>query len=129
MFGESFDTGGRSATYWLITKNGEGLPGTLTVGLGGGRKALPIFSFPDEADLFLTLGGFAQDGWRADENTCGELFSALADGATGEIEFVALDPLPEMLSGTFGAAIYLVSMSRRRFMRRLARERDFSRSV
>lgn len=83
-------------------------------------------SFPDEAEFFLSLGGFAEDGWRIVESTPGELFSALAEETPAGVEFVALDPLPEMMNCISGAAISLVSLSRQRFMHRLAREREYA---
>lgn len=87
---------------------------------------MPIFSFPDEAGLFLSLGGFAEDGWRVNESTSGELFSALVDETPADVGFVALDPLPEMVDGICGTTISLVSLSRQRFMHRLTRERELA---
>lgn len=107
-----------ATSYWLIVKNDAPRTEALTVGLGGGRRTLPVFSFPDEAGLFLSLGGFARDGWRVNESTSGELLSALAEDLT-EVGYVALDPLPEMVHVMFGTTISLVTLSRQRFIHRL----------
>lgn len=118
MLGERSLRTEEPASYWLIAKADAEWTETLTVGLGKGQRALPIFSFPDEAELFLSLGGFAQDGWRISESTSGELFSALVDDIL-KVEYVALDPLPEMVDLMFGTTISLVTLSRQKFMRRL----------
>ncbi len=120
MLGESSTHSEKLATsYWLIAKNGARRTEALTVGLGEGRRALPVFSFPDEAGLFLSLGGFARDGWRVDESTSGALLSTLAEDLP-EVGYVALDPLPEMVHAMCGTTISLVTLSRRKFIHRLA---------
>ena len=44
-----------ATAFWLHeNQEAEGTE-ELTVGLGGGKKALPIFSFEEEARLFLQL--------------------------------------------------------------------------
>ncbi|MBA2691419.1 MAG: hypothetical protein H0U65_02845 [Rubrobacter sp.] len=112
-----------TTSYWLIARNDAWRKETLTVGLGKGRKALPIFSFPDEAGLFVRFGGFERNGWRIRESTSAELFSALVEDLP-EVAFVALDPLPEMVDLIFGTTISLVTLSRERFIHRLIRERE-----
>ena len=64
------------STYWLIAKNENGRVEVLTVDLGEGEQALPVFGYEEEAEMFLCLGG-AGDGWRARESTPGELVSVL----------------------------------------------------
>ncbi len=119
MLGKSSTYSERLATsHWLIVKNDAQRTEALTVGLGEGRRALPIFSFPDEAGLFLKLGGFARDGWRVNESTSGELLSTLVEDLP-EVGYVALDPLPEMVHVMFGTAISLAALSRQRFIHRL----------
>jgi hypothetical protein len=80
---------------------------------------LPVFSFEEEAEMFLRLGGYDDNGWRVRESSAGEMVSVLCGPCVG-VEGVALDPLPEMLNeGTVG----LVEVGSRRFVRRLlARE-------
>ena len=85
----------------------------------GTSKVLPVFSFEEEAEMFLHFGGYDSSGWRARESSVGELVSVLC-GPCADVEDVALDPLPEMLED---ATIDLVGVGRRRFVRRLlARE-------
>ena len=74
---------------------------------------MPVFSFEEEAEMFLHLGGY--DGWRARESCAGELVSVLC-GPCLDAKDVALDPLPQMLEdGTIG----LVRVGRRRFVGQL----------
>jgi hypothetical protein len=85
----------------------------LTTGLPSGEEALPVFSFEDEAKMFLEFGAF--DGWRVGETTAGELTSILFGPCVG-VSRVALDPLP----GPDAAALAgLVSMERETFMESL----------
>ena len=75
-----------------------------------GSDVLPVFSFREEAEMFLGLG-HAADGWQqARETTCGELVSVLC-GPCREVTSVSLDPIPEMIE--------LVSLSRQAFVRAL----------
>ena len=74
-----------------------------------GKDVLPVFSFREEAEMFLGLGHDA-DGWQVRETTCGELVSVLY-GACRRVEHVALDPVPSLVE--------LVSLSRRSFIETL----------
>jgi hypothetical protein len=104
-------------TRWMIARSGEGRLEPLCV-RAGLSKVLPVFSFEEEAEMFLHLGGYAASGWRARESSAGELVSVLL-GPCLDVEGVALDPLPEMLEdGTMG----LVEVGRRRFVGRLLEE-------
>jgi hypothetical protein len=61
----------------------------------GAARVLPVFSFEEEAEMFLRLGGY--DGaWRARESSAGELVSVLCSSCK-DVRGLALDPLPEML--------------------------------
>lgn len=86
--------------YWLIS---GGPAGALTLDLDDLGRTLPVFSFREEAELFLTLGGLG-DGWWTGESGTGDLLSLfLGEGA--DVESVVLDPLPAMLrDGTAGLA-------------------------
>jgi hypothetical protein len=64
----------------------------LTTGLPSGEEALPVFSFEDEARMFLELGAFDGD-WRVKETGVGELISILYCLCTS-VDRVVLDPLP-----------------------------------
>jgi hypothetical protein len=98
-------------SYWLIAKNENRRIEVLTVLLAGGGEALPIFSYEQEAELFLGFQA-AGSGWRVRESTTGELVSVLCGPCASATE-VCLDPLPEMVAeGTLG----LVNLSRKRFV-------------
>src|SRR5829696_2747828 len=101
-------------TRWIVARAGEDRLEPLCV-YAGTSKVLPVFSFEEEAEMFLHLGGYADSGWRARESCAGELVSVLL-GPCADVEGVALDPLPEMLEdGTLG----LVEVGRRRFVGQL----------
>jgi hypothetical protein len=106
---------GPTPTRWMIARhdaNGRLQP--LCVRAGTSR-VLPVFSFEEEAEMFLLLGGYDSSGWRARESSAGELVSVLC-GPLADVEGVALDPLPEMLEG---GTIELVEVGRRRFVGQL----------
>lgn len=98
-------------TYWLIAKSENGQIGMLTLHRGV-EKMLPVFSHEEEAEIFLGLGGVADDDWQVTESSAGELVSVLY-GPCADVNKVALDPLPEML---FESTMGLVSLSQERFI-------------
>lgn len=108
------------SAYWLIARNENCRLKVLASGLADGEEALPVFSYEEEAEMFLRLGHVRFDGWRVRESTAGELISVLYGPCAG-VERVALDPLPEMfVERTVG----LVSLSREHFVNLvLSRER------
>jgi hypothetical protein len=112
--------GGRRAdgfagsSWWLVTKNADGRLEPLVVGGGEGR-ALAVFSFEEEAAMFLRLGGLEGDGWRVWQGRAGELVSLLY-GPCADAKSVALDPVPEMVKD---GSVGLVSVGREGFLRRL----------
>jgi hypothetical protein len=71
-----------------------------------------VFSHEQEAKMFLRLREAGSDGREAREGTVGVLVSVLW-GLCASVEWVALDPLPEML---FERTVGLVSTSRERFV-------------
>ncbi len=84
--------------WWIISRCENGRTEVLTI---SGEEALPVFSFREEAELFLWSVGLG-DGWRSRESRCGELLSVLCGPCSG-IRRVALDPLPQPWTGpTFG---------------------------
>ena len=107
-----------TTVYWLIENLGAGQPEGLTVRVDAGREALPVFSFPEEAEMFLRLGGLEERGWRIVACTAGELLSRLPGYRRVGIELVALDPLPEMMCPALDTTIALVTLSLRAFARR-----------
>lgn len=100
------------SAYWLIAKNDNGRLEVLTGGLPAGEEALPVFSYEQEAEMFLGLWDVGFDGWRVRESTAGEVISVLY-GPCASVEHVTLDPLPEIL---VDRAVGLVSLSRKRFV-------------
>jgi hypothetical protein len=107
-------SGPTPTTRWMVARDGEGRLEPLCV-RAGLSKVLPVFSFEEEAQMFLHLGGYDGGDWLARESSVGEMVSVLL-GPCLEVEGVALDPLPEMLEdGTIG----LVWVGRKRFVGQL----------
>jgi hypothetical protein len=95
----------------LIVKDEARRIDVLTSRLTSGEEALPVFSFEDEARMFLELGALGGD-WRVRVTTPGELISVLFC-LCASVKRVALDPLPH----PDGAALnHLMSMEREAFM-------------
>jgi hypothetical protein len=90
---------------WLVAKQRHNGLEVFTIG----SNVLPVFSFEEEAQMFLGLG-HAAHGWQVKETSCGELISVLY-GPCKEVEHVSLDPVPGLVE--------LVSLSRRAFVRAL----------
>jgi hypothetical protein len=82
----------------------------LTMSLADGRRVLPVFSFEEEAALFLCLG--VQGSWQARRTGPGELVSLLY-GPCRQVELVALDPMSEVETDMMNR---LVSVERGRFV-------------
>ena len=82
-----------------------------------GDEALPVFSFREEAEMFLRLGAFGL-GWQTRLATPGELVSVLHGSCAG-VRKVALDPLPEVCGSAW---MCVVSLDRRAFLRTLGSE-------
>ena len=98
--------------YWLITRGHDnGRLDVLVIGLPSGKEVLPVFSFEEEAGMFIRLGTWGT-GWRARETTAGELFSVLLEPCAG-VEGVVLDPVPEIEAEVMVA---LVGVEREDFM-------------
>ena len=109
-----------TTVYWLIENPEFGESEVFTVCVDAERKALPVFSFPDEAEMFLRLGGLEERGWRAVSSTAKKLIWQLAEYRRAGVDLVALDPLPEMVGSTFGKTITLVTLSLHSFVERHA---------
>ena len=103
----------RPAIYWLIVRREAAQEEKLTVDSDDGGKALAVFSFEEEADMFLSLSSVGAE-WRAKKTTARELKGMLL-GSCESLGFVSLDPLPELIQYEM---LGLVSLSRRRFMER-----------
>jgi hypothetical protein len=106
---------------WLLVRDNLGSAGcppeVLTLGDGGesNESILPVFSFGEEARLFLRLCGFG-GSWRVSKSSAAHLASVLSD-ACPDAQRVALDPIPEI--GECGP-YDLVALPRKEFVRLLA---------
>lgn len=99
--------------FWLLARDEGGGLEVLAAELFGGGKAMPVFSFAEEAALFSELGGAPGAGWRARETEAGELASILLGPCRG-VGRVTLDPLPGIGVGPVNR---LASVGRERFVR------------
>lgn len=106
----------RQRFYWLIVSDEDGWAEALTTRLSDGTQTLPVFSFREEAEMFLCLRGL-KGSWRIREARSEKLLSILRT-TLQDIELVALDPIPE-ISGS--AMFELLSLDRGTFMKGLAR--------
>ena len=107
---------GPSSRYWFIAKTEYGRIEALTIDLDG-QEAMPIFSFREEAEMFIRFE--AGGGWSIREASAGELASLLSGPYSG-VKMVALDPLPEICDE---GMTHLVSVGRKDFARTLLRDR------
>jgi hypothetical protein len=83
--------------YWVIAKDAKdrfGRPDLLTVDLDGTGQALPVFSFEEEAEMFLWLQT-TEEGREVRVTTPEQLVSILY-GSCADVGRVILDPLPEI---------------------------------
>ena len=109
-----FTQGFNRKPYWLLVKSLDKEMKVLSTGLPGGGRALPVFSFEEEAEMFLCLQG-SRDGWQVRETGPGELLSMFYT-VLKDVGWVTLDPIPEnSCLNTSG----LLSVSRTDFMARL----------
>lgn len=110
-------------SYWILSRSTETLDGTPyftgeadTMILSRDfSEVIPVFSFFEEAELFLWLGGFADD-WRVVEVGSRTLIGMLIGPYAG-VDEVALDPIPEVQSRSF---MGLVTVARERFVASLS---------
>ena len=86
--------GARPTSYWLIAKRGVVWTEVLTMWVGG-EKALAVFSFEEEAGLFLLFED-AGPGWWVRKTTTEEVVHVLF-GSRAAARRVVLDPLPAVL--------------------------------
>lgn len=101
----------RPKPYWMIVKYETSQLDVLTTNLVGIEEALPVFSFEEEARVFLEHRGL-RNPWRVRKTTAGELISVLF-GPCASVEQVALDPLPDVGAE---ALVYLAIMQREDFV-------------
>ncbi len=82
--------------YWLIMKRATSKMDVLTVRVDSSGEALAIFSFEEEARMFLDLRPAAsEEGWCVRQTSVGEVVSVLY-GPCSDAKEVVLDPVPEV---------------------------------
>ncbi len=108
---------------WLITKHITSRMDIFTANLCGDSKTLVVFSFKEEAEMFLDLQlATSKDGWRVRQTSVGELASVLY-GPCSDTKKVVLDPVPELDREELAD---LLSMPRNDFLRFLLGEEGHS---
>ena len=110
LVGRYVDAAVRRSPYWLLASVRQDRLEVLTTSLADDRRVLPVFSFEEEADLFLRRG--IRGGWRVRQTGAGELVSLLC-GLCNEVEVVALDPISDVEADMMDR---LVGLSRERFV-------------
>src|SRR3712207_3028613 len=95
LAGRSVGTATRRSPYWLLAKRRCGRLEVLITSLADGRRVMPVFSFEEEAALFLCL--CVQGSWQVRQTGAGELVSLLY-GPCKEVGLVALDPVSDVRS-------------------------------
>jgi hypothetical protein len=81
-------------THWLIAKHGISGMDVLTIHLGDGAEALAVFTFEEQARVFVdSRFGASGAGWETRQTWPGELASVLC-GPCSAANWVALDPPP-----------------------------------
>ena len=100
--------------YWLITKHATSKMDVLTVRLDCSGEALAIFSFEEEARMFLDFRlAASEEGWCVRQTSVGEVVSVLY-GPCSDAKKVVLDPVPEVGSKE---SVGLLNMHRNDFLR------------
>ena len=99
---------------WLIAKNEDSRLEVLTICLACGEETLPVFSFAEEAELFLRLSAYST-GWQVAQTTAGNLISVL-HGPCADVGKVVLDPPAELVDE---ALLGLLTLSRKDLVRTL----------
>ena len=105
--------------YWLITRNENCRIEVLTIRLAEGETALPVFSFEEEAQMYLGFEA-SGDGWRTRETRAGELVSVLF-GLCTHVGRVTLDPLPQIVTDE---TVRLLTLDRKGFVQELSDESE-----
>ena len=105
------------AAWWLLAWHSDSQTKVLTLAFGG-SEMLPVFSFREEAEMYLLIARLGRD-WQIRKTGAAELVSVL-DGQCASVRSVALDPLQSMLAEE---AAELVSLDRKRFVSRVVRGR------
>ena len=103
------------SAWWLVARHSDSQSEVLIL-THGGTEMLPVFSFREEAEMYLLTEKLGSD-WQIRETDVGELAWVLSEQCVS-VRSVALDPLPSTLAEE-GAE--LVSLGRERFVSRVVR--------
>ncbi len=100
--------------FWLIVSTDVegGEPEPLNADVPGRGRALAVFSFEEEARMYLWLRA-PRGRWRVEEVAVEKLASMLLSGARSRVGWIALDPIPEP---SYSLAVSLGAMSREGFL-------------
>jgi hypothetical protein len=109
---------------WLISKPHS--PGLPTPWLVEGGRGLPVFSFREEAEVFLRSRGFSSVGWKVREAGAEELLAVLLGPACAVTKKVLLDPI---LGVADRVSSCLVGIGKERFVGRLLEQFRAGRTV
>lgn len=101
-----------SPGFWVVCP--EHFRGPLAVDLPDLGRAVALFSFEEEALLYLGLRGWDDAGGLRARRVSGAGLLTLLSGRWAGYRSVALDPLPELDTG---ALLPLTTTSRERFVR------------
>ena len=113
--------GAAGRARWLIVSLTDGKSDVLTLD-GGGDRVLPVFSFRDEAEMYVHLHLGTPD-WGPRVFSADQIVSMLL-GSLSDASRVALDPLPEACDKTL---LDLLCVRRDAFVRSLlGEEGDFA---
>ena len=104
------------APRWLIANLTDGKMEVFTLDSGGDR-VLPVFSFRDEAEMYVRLQ-LGTPGWEPRMYSPGEIVSVLYRSLS-DVARIALDPLPEACDRTL---LDLLCVRRDAFVRSLVGE-------
>src|SRR3712207_5531082 len=100
--------------YWLITKHATSNIDVLTVRVEGSGEALAIFSFEEEARMFLDFRlAASEEGWCVRQTSVGEVVSVLY-GPCSTAKKLVLDPVPKVGGKEM---VGLLNMHRNDFLR------------
>ena len=100
-----------SPGFWVVCP--EGFRGPLAVDLPVLGRAVALFSFEEEALLYLSLRGRDAAGGLRARRVSGAGLLALLSGRWAGYRSIALDPIPELDAGTL---LPLTTTSRERFV-------------
>ena len=103
-----------SPGFWVVCP--EDFRGPLVVDLPGLGRAVALFSFEEEVQLYRGLRGWDDAGGRRARRVSGLRLLTLLSGRWAGYRSVALDPIPELDAGTL---LPLTTTSRECFVRSL----------